>query len=104
MHGARRRASVQPSFAGLFFLEVGVLAVVTLLPLVHDVVRTGDVALLVVAEVADGGRPRAARLDRLRDLLRIERAGLLGGLCDDLRRSVGVERVGFRLESASAEL
>ena len=38
-------------------LEVGVLAVVALLPDIHDVVRTGDVALGVVADVADGTEP-----------------------------------------------
>ena len=76
----------------LFVLEVGVLAVVTLLPGVHDVVRTRDVALFVITEIADNGLERTLALDVFGNSLRIVAAGGLGSFSNDLQRSVGVQR------------
>jgi hypothetical protein len=89
---------------GFLVLEVGVLAVVALLPRVHHVVRTGDVALGVEGQLADRGLERTLGLGGLRNLLRVDVAGLGGRACDDLHGGVGVERVGFRLEAGGAEL
>src|SRR5690349_2640178 len=77
-------------------LHIGDLAAGVLLPNVHHVVEPRDVALLVVAELADHGRELAARLDGLGDLLGIERVCGFRRLLDDLHRSVAVERVGLR--------
>src|SRR2546423_6766143 len=54
-------------------LGVGDLAGSVLLPNIHHVIRTGDVALLIVAHLADHGLELLARLDHLGDLLRAER-------------------------------
>ena len=63
-----------------YLLDVGDLAVGALLPDVHHVVGTGDVALLVEGEVADHGLEGLAGLHGLGDLLGVERLGLLGRL------------------------
>src|SRR5215204_6264734 len=80
------------------------LAVGALLPDVHDVVRTGDVALLVEGEVADHRLEGLARVHVLGHLLRVGRLHRLGRLLVDLDRRVAVERVGLGLEVLLAEL
>ena len=64
----------------LLDLRVGDLAARVFLPDIHHVIQTRDVALLVVADLADHGLVLAARMQRGRDLLGIGRFRLLGGL------------------------
>src|SRR5690606_29349436 len=68
------------------------------------VVGVGAVALLVEGEFAQNRLERTLFLDRLGDFLRIVRTGCRGGLRYDLRRGVGIERIGLRLEAGRTEL
>lgn len=98
------RPSGHMRYRGLFF-GVGGLSVGALLPLIDDVIRARDIALCVIANLADGGRPWTTRLNRLGDLLGVVGgAGLGDGSGNHLNRRVGVERVGLRFETCGAEL
>ena len=91
--------------AGSVLLKVGELAVRTLLPLVHDVAGKLGITLLVEGKIAQGGLERALFLELLGDSLGVVgRAGGLDAVRDHLKRGVGIERVGFRLEAGCAEL
>src|SRR3954447_10754562 len=90
------RADANPPYAStilLIDLDIGDLAAGVLLPNVHHVVEPRDIALLVVAELADHGRELAAGLDGLGDLLRIERVCGFRRLLDDLHGGIAVQSV-----------
>src|SRR3982074_2433584 len=112
--GAARSAAPRTAAAtivGLLGLDIGDLAVGSLLPDVEHVAIfllagdsvAGHVTLLVGGEVAEHGLEHLAGMHHLGDLLGIERLRLLGRLLDDLDRGVAVERIGLRLEALLAE-
>src|SRR2546423_14244024 len=63
--------------SGTLDLVVRDLAVRLLLPDIHHVVRTGDIALLVVSQFADHGLELLTRVHHFGDLLGIKRLRLL---------------------------
>src|SRR4051794_30246135 len=104
----KRRFLLDPSYdsaqrAQLVDLLIADLAARILLPDVHHIVETRDVALFVEADVADDGRELAAGMHFVGDLLGLDRIGGLCGELNDLDRGVAVERVGFRLEVLGTE-
>src|SRR6185312_175522 len=84
-------------------LEVVVLAVVALFPLIDDIVGVGTVTLFIERKFAENRLERALRLDRLGDFLRIVRFRRIGSLGYNLGGCIGIQRIGFRLETCRAE-
>src|SRR5262245_31286167 len=85
-------------------LEVAVLAVFALLPFVHDVAWKLRITLFVESDVAENRLERTLFLHCLGNGFRIIRSSCLGGIGDDLRCRICIERIGFRLEALCAEL
>src|ERR1700730_3409612 len=101
---SRRRGSVTLEIGDLAVrsLPPGVQDVALLLLAVDDVAVGGDVTLLVEGDDAQHRVESLAGMHPLGHLLGTDRLCLLGGLLDDLQRSVAVQRVGLRLEGVLA--